>query len=128
MQALLGVDLGTTGVKAALFAADESDDMIVEDRHIEEALRELVFEGGELTKRLLGFGLAASGVIDTRRGRILHYDLIPAATDLPLRDMIAERVGLPCVMETPSVGSDKSANEVVRAMKLRRRGLRSRKR
>ena len=40
--------------KAALFAADESDDMLVEDRHIEEALRELVFEGGELTKRLLG--------------------------------------------------------------------------
>lgn len=40
--------------KAALFAADESDDMIVEDRHIEEALRELVFDGGELTKRLLG--------------------------------------------------------------------------
>jgi hypothetical protein len=40
--------------KAALFAADESDDMTVEDRHIEEALRELVFDGGELTKRLLG--------------------------------------------------------------------------
>jgi len=40
--------------KAALFTADESDDMIVEDRHIEEALRELVFDGGELTKRLLG--------------------------------------------------------------------------
>ncbi len=40
--------------KAALFAADESDDMIVEDHHIDEALRELVFEGGELTKRLLG--------------------------------------------------------------------------
>jgi ATP-dependent 26S proteasome regulatory subunit len=40
--------------KAALFAADEGDEMIVEDRHIEEALKELVFEGGELTKRLLG--------------------------------------------------------------------------
>ena len=40
--------------KAALFAADEGDELIVEDRHIEEALRELVFEGGELTKRLLG--------------------------------------------------------------------------
>jgi hypothetical protein len=40
--------------KAALFAADESDDMTIEDRHIDEALRELVFEGGELTKRLLG--------------------------------------------------------------------------
>jgi hypothetical protein len=40
--------------KAALFAADASDDMIIEDRHVDEALRELVFEGGELTKRLLG--------------------------------------------------------------------------
>lgn len=40
--------------KAALFAADESETITVEDRHINEALRELVFEGGELTKRLLG--------------------------------------------------------------------------
>lgn len=41
--------------KAALFAADEQhDDIIVEDRHIDEALKELVLEGGELTKRLLG--------------------------------------------------------------------------
>lgn len=40
--------------KAALFAADEREELIVEDRHIEEALRELLFEGGELTKRLLG--------------------------------------------------------------------------
>ena len=48
---------------------------------------------------LLGIGLAASGVIDTRRGVILHYDLIPAAADLPLRDLISQHVGLPCVME-----------------------------
>src|SRR5688500_5687474 len=48
---------------------------------------------------LLGIGLAASGVIDTRRGVILHYDLIPAAADLPLRDLISKHVGLPCVME-----------------------------
>src|SRR5947209_4365911 len=43
--------------KAALFSADESNEsegIVVEDRHFEEALRELVFEGGELTKRLLG--------------------------------------------------------------------------
>lgn len=43
--------------KAALFSADESDEsetIVVEDRHIDEALKELVFEGGELTKRLLG--------------------------------------------------------------------------
>ncbi len=47
--------------KAALFSADESDEseaIVVEDRHIDEALKELVFEGGELTKRLLGAGKA----------------------------------------------------------------------
>ena len=50
-------------------------------------------------RRLLGVGLAASGVIDTRRGVILHYDPIPQAVDLPLRDLIAEHLGVPCVME-----------------------------
>ena len=43
--------------KAALFSADEGHEreaIVVEDRHINEALKELVFEGGELTKRLLG--------------------------------------------------------------------------
>jgi hypothetical protein len=40
--------------KAALFAADESDELIVRDRHLDEALHDLVVEGGELTKILLG--------------------------------------------------------------------------
>jgi predicted NBD/HSP70 family sugar kinase len=53
----------------------------------------------QLSRRLLGIGLAASGVIDPRRGMILHYDLIPAARELPLRDLTGQRVGLPCVME-----------------------------
>ena len=48
---------------------------------------------------LLGMGLAAGGVIDTRRGVILHYDLIPQAVDLPLRDLVSKHVDIPCVME-----------------------------
>jgi hypothetical protein len=40
--------------KAALFAADESAEAIVVDRHLDEALHELVVDGGELTKSLLG--------------------------------------------------------------------------
>lgn len=50
-------------------------------------------------KNLLGIGLAASGVMDAQRGVILHYDLIPQAKDLPLRDLVAKQVDLPCVME-----------------------------
>ena len=40
--------------KAALFAADESSDS-VEDRHLDEAIHELIVEGGSLTQSLLGF-------------------------------------------------------------------------
>ena len=47
----------------------------------------------------IGIGIAASGVIDHKRGQILHYDMLPYAVDLPLRDMVASQVQLPCVME-----------------------------
>ncbi len=48
--------------------------------------------------RLMGIGLAASGVIDLHRGTILHYDFVPEAENLPLRDLISEHTGLACVM------------------------------
>jgi hypothetical protein len=41
--------------KAALFAADEGGELVVEDRHLDEALHELVVQGGDLTRSLLGF-------------------------------------------------------------------------
>jgi hypothetical protein len=41
--------------KAALFAADDNAELVVEDRHLDEALHELVVQGGELTQSLLGF-------------------------------------------------------------------------
>ena len=44
--------------KAALFAADAGEGIIVEDHHVEEALHELVVEGGPLTRSLLGAGRA----------------------------------------------------------------------
>jgi SpoVK/Ycf46/Vps4 family AAA+-type ATPase len=40
--------------KAALFAADEGSET-VEDRHVDEAIHELVVEGGLMTRSLLGF-------------------------------------------------------------------------
>lgn len=49
--------------------------------------------------KLLGIGLAANGVIDMQRGVILHYEMVEAARDLPLRDLVADRSGLPCSMD-----------------------------
>lgn len=40
--------------KAALFAADHGDDLTIGERHLDEALHEMVVEGGELTRSLLG--------------------------------------------------------------------------
>ena len=40
--------------KAALFAADEGEEVVVVDRHMDEAMHELLVEGGPLTKSLLG--------------------------------------------------------------------------
>jgi ATP-dependent 26S proteasome regulatory subunit len=41
--------------RAALFAADDHAEIVVTDRHLDEALHELVIQGGDLTKSLLGF-------------------------------------------------------------------------
>lgn len=49
--------------------------------------------------RPIGFGLAASGVIDVKHGQILHYDMLPYAVELPLRQIITDQVQLPCIME-----------------------------
>jgi hypothetical protein len=46
--------------KAAVFAADERDGLLVEDRHLDEALHELLVEGGVLTKTLLGAKTSAA--------------------------------------------------------------------
>jgi ATP-dependent 26S proteasome regulatory subunit len=40
--------------KAALLAADDPGELVVTDAHVDEAIRELVVKGGDLTKSLLG--------------------------------------------------------------------------
>jgi electron transfer flavoprotein alpha/beta subunit len=40
--------------KAALLAVGADTEIVVEDRHLQQALLELVVEGGDVTKRLLG--------------------------------------------------------------------------
>ena len=41
--------------RAALFAADEGESIVVRGKHLDEALHELVVQGGEMTMSLLGF-------------------------------------------------------------------------
>jgi hypothetical protein len=48
--------------RAALFAADDGGAMMVTDAHVTEALHDLIVQGGELTRRLLG----ASKTVDVQ--------------------------------------------------------------
>lgn len=41
--------------KAALFAAPEGEPIVIKDKHLDEAMHELLLAGGSLTKNLLGF-------------------------------------------------------------------------
>jgi hypothetical protein len=41
--------------RAALFAADDGNELVVTDRHLDAALHDLVFLGGEIAKSSLGF-------------------------------------------------------------------------
>src|SRR4051812_35575458 len=63
--------------------------------YIDESMREIRAQFG----KPLAFGIAASGVADAKRGTILHYDLLPHMVDVPIRDLIARQVELPCVMD-----------------------------
>lgn len=44
--------------KAALFAAPEGSPIAIEEKHMDEAMHELIFVGGLMTKKLLGFTLS----------------------------------------------------------------------
>lgn len=48
---------------------------------------------------LLGIGLAVSGLADVENGVILRHELIKEVSNIPLRDLVSDRFGLPCVME-----------------------------
>ncbi len=49
-----GAFIGELMRKAALFAAPDGDPIVVTDRHLDEAMHEMVVAGGSLTKSLLG--------------------------------------------------------------------------
>lgn len=49
-----GAFIGELMRKAALFAAPDGDPIVIKDRHLDEAMHEMVVAGGSLTKSLLG--------------------------------------------------------------------------
>lgn len=52
-----------------------------------------------LNAKILGIGVAAPGIINRWMGMLVHYDLIDAARNIPLRDLVESHTGHPCVVD-----------------------------
>lgn len=70
---------------------------------IASAIRETLSSAGASMSDLLGIGIAAAGIIDSREGRVVVSPNLPDWHDVPLGGTIEERFGVPV-----SIGNDAS--------------------
>ncbi|WP_350346996.1 ROK family transcriptional regulator [Agromyces sp. G08B096] len=66
---------------------------------IVDSVGDLLARSGVARDRLLGVGVATPGPIDAERGIVLNPPLMPGWHDVPLRDLLIERLGLPVLFE-----------------------------
>jgi len=107
----IGIDLGGTNLKGAVISGDGR---ILAKRTIptdtsrgpEAVITEMVTLVDTLLRdidaprsRLRGVGVGAPGPLSQTKGRIIRTANLPGWVDVPLRDLLAERVGRPVVLE-----------------------------
>jgi glucokinase len=107
----LGIDIGGSSIKAGLVT---DDGRILQKRHASSALedgleaglanlerisRELVADSGVSWERIRAIGVAAPGTMDIPAGVVFHPFNLPGWKNLPLRDMVSERLGKPAVLQ-----------------------------
>jgi len=108
---VIGVDLGGTNIKAGAVSYDgrvlfrcrtttegHMGPAAVVDR-IAQAIRDCLagVEGGR--ERTAGVCVGSPGPLDLKNGVVLTAPNLPGWVNVPLRAMVEERVGLPCVVE-----------------------------
>jgi glucokinase len=110
----IGIDLGGTQLRVALVdggavvrrAAARTD---VEGgpaavlHQIEKLVAQICAE--EERKTLLGVGISSPGPLDTETGTVLHIPTLPRWEGFPLRDALAETLGLPVVLENDGIAA-----------------------
>jgi len=110
-EIVIGVDLGGTNIKAGAVRADgkvlvrhslpteaSKGPEAVADR-IADAIRLCIegVEGG--AEATAGVGVGTPGPLDLKEGVVLFAPNLPGWRDIPLKRMVQERVGLPCIVE-----------------------------
>jgi len=107
----LGIDLGGTLIKFALL-----DDALTPIGHLEldtpvqkgpdevidtmiRGARELIHQQGVALSNLSGIGVASPGPIDFETGTVIAMPNIPGFNNVPLRDRIADALGVETILE-----------------------------
>ncbi len=107
----LGIDIGGSSIKTGVVT---HDGRILAKRHASSALedgleaglanleriaREVVAESGAGWDRVVAVGVAAPGTMDIPAGVVFHPFNLPGWKNLPLRDIVSERLGKPAVLQ-----------------------------
>jgi len=108
-ELVLGVDLGGTNIKAGLIGPDgrvlqreksetqaEAGPETVARRICATARRCLEAAGGAGVR---GIGIGSPGTIDLKSGVVLFSPNLPGWRDIPLRRLVEQDLGLPCVLD-----------------------------
>ena len=133
-KVIAGVDLGGTNIKAGLVDGEgnvvsrcripteaEGGPEAVTDR-MADAVREAAAEGGTNIDSVAGVGVGSPGPLDLKTGEVIVAPNLPGWEHIPLQEMMAERTGLPCVLENDAnaaalaeqwAGAGKGANSLV---------------
>lgn len=105
-RSVLAIDLGGTKIITAVVLstgeiisrkysstlADEGPRPII--NRLSSAVAETMAQAKLETSDIAGIGIAAAGIIDTKEGIVTTSPNLPGWRDVPLRDIIAERLGL----------------------------------
>jgi len=107
----LGIDIGGSSIKAGVVA---NDGRILQKRHASSALedgleaglanlerisRELIVDAGVTWEQIRAIGVAAPGTMDIPAGVVFHPFNLPGWKNLPLRDMVSQRLGKPAILQ-----------------------------
>lgn len=107
----IGIDVGGTNIKVGLF--DRSMQMIkclktLTDKELEaeqmmdllaSLVRQLMADAGISEEDVRGVGAAFPSFIDYENGYVVETSNIISLNDLPVRDLLSERLGLPIYLE-----------------------------
>ena len=107
----LGIDLGGTNIKSGVVDDDgrvlSSVSIPTEAElggragldHLAEAGRRAVAASGVAWDQIAGVGLGSPGTMDIPAGMLLDPPNLPGWENMPIRDLLAERLGKPTVFQ-----------------------------